>query len=131
MFRDLGDRGDEAWALNHYAALPAAAGDRPRALVLYRQALAVHQELNKRDDEALSLEGICECLVTADGSDEGTRYLRQALEIFQLLGMRTDAGRVENRLADLALRHPSRPATVAKAPSVGSESGHHELTTAE
>jgi DNA-binding SARP family transcriptional activator/tetratricopeptide (TPR) repeat protein len=102
IYRAARSRGNEAWALNHYAAA-LAADDQPRALALYRQALAMNRELNKSDDEAVSLEGIGECLLAAGDTGEGTTHLRQALETFQRLGMRADAERVASHLTDLDL----------------------------
>jgi tetratricopeptide (TPR) repeat protein len=102
IYRAARSRGNEAWALNHYAAA-LAADDQPRALALYRQALAMNRELNKSDDEAVSLEGIGECLLAAGDTGEGTTHLRQALDTFQRLGMRADAERVASRLTDLDL----------------------------
>ena len=102
IFRELGSRGDEAWALNYYAAALAATGERPHALALYRQALALHRELNKPDDEAVALEGIGEHhLATADPV-RAAEHLQQSFELFQRLGMRTDADRVQARLHALA-----------------------------
>jgi tetratricopeptide (TPR) repeat protein len=98
--RALGDRGDEAWALNHYAAALAASGQHPRALTLYRQALAMNRELNKPDDEAVSLEGIGEHHLATGDPTQGTAYLCQALEIYQRLGMRADTERIQTRLAE-------------------------------
>jgi tetratricopeptide (TPR) repeat protein len=94
----MGNRPKEAWVLNHYAASTAATGDRSRAFALYRQALAMNRELNKPDDEPISLEGIAEHHL-ADGDTPGTTtYLRLALDIYQRLGMREDAKRVQARL---------------------------------
>jgi DNA-binding SARP family transcriptional activator len=101
IYRATGQRGNEAWALNHYAAV-VADGDLPRALTLYRQALTMNRELNKPDDEAVALEGIAECHLSADEPESGTRHLKDALEIFQRLGMASDAERVRTRLANLA-----------------------------
>ena len=99
IYRRLGSRANEAWALNHYAATITAIGDHPRALALYQQALAMNRALNKPDDEAASLEGIAEHHLSADNPAEGTAHLHLALEIYQRLGMRADAGRVRARLA--------------------------------
>jgi hypothetical protein len=60
------------------------------------------RELGKPDDEAISLEGIGECLLAEGSPGEGTARLRQALEIFQRLGMTLDAERVHTRIASLA-----------------------------
>jgi tetratricopeptide (TPR) repeat protein len=101
IFRQIGHRANESWALNYYAATIAAGGDRPRALALYHQALAMNRELNKPDDEAISLEGIGEHYLATDALDQGITYLRQALDVYQRLGMRADIERVEARLAGL------------------------------
>ena len=101
IFRETGARGGEAWALNHYAAAVGAAGDRPKALALYQQALAMNQELNKPDDQAISLEGIADHHLTTGDTFQGVAHLRQALEIYQRLGMSADMKRVQTRLAGL------------------------------
>ena len=80
----------------------AATGDRPHALALYRQALAMNRELNKPDDEAISLEGIADHHLAVGETVEAATHLHQALEIYQRLGMGTDAQRVQLRLADPA-----------------------------
>ncbi|WP_194908800.1 hypothetical protein [Catenulispora rubra] len=102
IFRTTGERGNEAWTLNYYAAAIAAAGDRPRALALYEQALAMNQELNKPDDEAISLEGIAEHQLAVGDVSRGTEILRQVLGIYERLSMNADVKRVQARLTDLA-----------------------------
>ena len=54
----LGCRGDDAVALNYYAAAIAAEGQHDHAYKLYREALAIHRELSKTDVEAVSPDGI-------------------------------------------------------------------------
>jgi tetratricopeptide (TPR) repeat protein len=102
IYDTLGDRGNTAWALNYYAATLAASGERGSALRLYEKALAMNQELNKLDDEAGSLEGIAEYYLAAGDPGPGSARLRQALEIYQRLGMDREADRVRTRLTDLA-----------------------------
>ncbi len=102
IYRETGNRNNEAWALNHYAATLAALGERSRALTLYQQALAMNRELNKPDDEAIALEGLGECHLATSEDELAAAHLEQALDIFQRLGMAPDAERVRNRLADLA-----------------------------
>jgi hypothetical protein len=46
IYRLIGDRTNEAYALNPYAATIAATGNLPRALTLYEQALTMNRELN-------------------------------------------------------------------------------------
>lgn len=95
IFREIGARGNEAYALNYYAATVAATGDLPRALALYQQALAMNQELNKPDDEAVSLEGIGDHPLATGDTPQGRAHLHQALEIYQRLGMSADVERVQ------------------------------------
>ena len=104
IYRETGERGNEAWALNHYAAAIAATGDRTRALALYQQALAMNQELNKPDDEAISLEGIADHHLIAGKTIQGATHLRQALGIYQRLGINAEIERVQARLAGFAPR---------------------------
>ena len=98
--RRIGNRGNEAYVLNYYAATIAANGDRPRALMLYQQALAMNRELNKPDDEAVSLEGIAEHDIATGDLPQSAAHLRQALDIYQRLGMRAGIQRVTARLAE-------------------------------
>jgi tetratricopeptide (TPR) repeat protein len=104
IYDTLGNRGNKAWALNYYAATLAASGQRPRALALYQQALAMNHELNKPDDEAASLEGIAEHYLATGDPAQGTAYLHRVLEIYQRLGMAPDTHRVQNRLTGRTAR---------------------------
>ena len=108
IYREIGSRNGEAWALNHYAATVAAAGDIERALALYRDALRMNRDLDKPDDEALSLEGAAECLLETGHTDAGISHLRQALGIFQRLGMHLATKRVRARLADTGFTAPDQ-----------------------
>jgi len=62
----------------------------------------MNRELNKPDDEAISLEGIAEHHLATGRPAQGTAYLNQALEIYERLGMAPDTRRVQERLAGLA-----------------------------
>ncbi|NUP47735.1 MAG: tetratricopeptide repeat protein [Catenulispora sp.] len=102
IYRALNDRANEAWVLNYYAAAIAATGRPLRALALYHRALDMNRELNKPDDEANSLEGIGDHHLADGDVRRGTGYLRQALEIYERLGMRVDSDRVRARLDSIA-----------------------------
>jgi tetratricopeptide (TPR) repeat protein len=101
IFRATGTRSNEAWALNHYAATVAAGGDLSRALDLYRRALDMNRELNKPDDQAIALEGLGECQLSAGDTEPAAGHLREALEVYQRLGMTPDVERVRGRLTGL------------------------------
>jgi hypothetical protein len=61
----------------------------------------MNRELNKPDDEAISLEGIAELHLAAGDAARGAAHLREALEIYRRLGMAPDTHRVQNRLEGL------------------------------
>ncbi|OIJ91786.1 hypothetical protein BIV25_28950 [Streptomyces sp. MUSC 14] len=99
IYRAVGSYDNEAWAMNLYARIFVAAGDMAQALAVYRDALRLTREVQHRDDEAIALEGIGECLVcTADSTRHGAAYLNQALDAYRRLGMRPDIERVQARL---------------------------------
>jgi tetratricopeptide (TPR) repeat protein len=101
LFRRIGARGNQAWALNQYAAAIAATGDHTQAAALYRDALHLAHETDQPDEQALALEGIGHCHLHADATQPGIGHLEQALGIFQRLGMRPEADRVQARLSRL------------------------------
>ena len=100
-YREFGDSGNTAWALNHYAATTAASGDPTRALAHYREALAMNRKLNKPDDEAIALEGIGTCLQATGDTPSSVTYVTQALKIYQRLGMQSDTSRIQTYLDGL------------------------------
>lgn len=101
IYRATGYRSDEAWALSHYASIVAAAGDMPRALSLYQQALGMSCEPYKTGGQALALEGIGECHLAGGDAVSAAVHLRQALEIYEHLGAAPGAERVRARLASM------------------------------
>jgi hypothetical protein len=62
----------------------------------------MHRELNKPDDETVSLEGIAEHHLAAGDHVRGAAHLDQALEIYQRLGLAPGTSRVQARLAGLS-----------------------------
>jgi hypothetical protein len=67
----------------------------------------MNRELNKPDDEAVALEGLGECHLSVGEAEPAARHLRQALEIFEHLGMTPDADRVRTRLVGSPEREPA------------------------
>lgn len=105
--RAIGNRGNEGWALNQYAAVLAHT-DVEQALPVYRDALQVNQEVNQPQDAAVALEGIANCLLRQGQTDAATTHLTQALEIYHRLGATPDAHRVQDRLHSLKTQNPHR-----------------------
>lgn len=66
----------------------------------------MNRELAKRDDEAIALEGTGQCLLAQGCAAGGTARLRQALDLYQRLGMRADTERLTAHLT--ALTAPTR-----------------------
>jgi DNA-binding SARP family transcriptional activator/tetratricopeptide (TPR) repeat protein len=101
IFRRIGSRAAETWALNRYAAVISATDDYARAGDVYRDALRLAQETHMLDEEALALEGLGECHLPTGQTETGAALLKQALEIYERLGMTPDIERVRARLTDL------------------------------
>ncbi|HTJ67869.1 MAG TPA: tetratricopeptide repeat protein, partial [Actinospica sp.] len=97
-YRALGDRGNESWAMNHFASALAASGSRVRAFELYQQARAINHELDKPDDEAVALEGLADHYQAEGDTDQAAARLREALTIYERIGMHADATCVRDRL---------------------------------
>jgi tetratricopeptide (TPR) repeat protein len=87
--------------MNYYAAALLATGDWAQALAIYSDALHLAREVDMPDEQALALEGIGECRLLTQDSEDGAAYLDQALQIFRQIGMQPDAQRVEARLTQL------------------------------
>lgn len=115
IYHRIGNRADRAWALTCYAATLIAAGERSRAHFLYQQALDMTRELNMPAEEAICLEGIAEHHIAAGNTLEATERLRQAHQIYRLLGMRPDTQRIQ--LCLIALENP--PGKPQKSPENG------------
>ena len=100
FYQGIGNRGNQAWALNHYGAVITAAGDAARAIAIYEDALRLSRETRQPDDEADSLHGLGDNSLRLGRRADGVAYLRQALEIYQRLGMPA-AAHVSARLAEI------------------------------
>jgi DNA-binding SARP family transcriptional activator/tetratricopeptide (TPR) repeat protein len=99
-YQGLGNRGNLAWTLNHYAAVISAAGDLTRATALYHDALNLARDVRQPDDEAAALQGLGETRLREGKPHDAAASLRQALEIYQRLGMPA-AKQVAARLAEI------------------------------
>lgn len=87
------------------------------ALTELGRVLAMNRELNKPDDQAISLEGLGECHLSAGQTEPGAVHLREALEIYHRLGMDPAAERIHARLAATT----GSPAALPQTPRVGDQ----------
>ena len=100
ILQQLGNRSGQAWALNFYAAVIADTGDQARAIAVYHDALRLAREVQQPDDEAIALQGLGEAHLREGKLEDGAACLREALEIYDRLGMPA-AEQVTARLAEI------------------------------
>jgi Flp pilus assembly protein TadD len=86
IYRDIGERGGEAEAVNEAGTLHRVCGDLARAGSCHRQALGLARQIGSSWDEAHALAGLGRCALTAGHTAEADDKLRQALKIFQRIG---------------------------------------------
>ncbi|SEL88400.1 ATP-binding protein [Streptacidiphilus jiangxiensis] len=94
IFRRIGARGNEAWALDLYAGTVAATGDHARALRLYRDVLDLARGTHMTAVEAAAHAGIGECYQHLGRIADSGTHLDQAFDMFQHLGLKSEAARV-------------------------------------
>ncbi len=81
--RRLGDRHEEAAALNNLALAAKVAGEPWQALLRYDQALAIWQELGRERPTATTLYNVGSIYVLLDKLPEALDHLRRALALYQ------------------------------------------------
>jgi tetratricopeptide (TPR) repeat protein len=86
IFRDVGDRGSEAEALNERGTLHRVSGDLAQAEGCHQQALELARATACLWDEAHALAGLGRCAIVVGHATQAGPLLRQALGIFQQLG---------------------------------------------
>jgi tetratricopeptide (TPR) repeat protein len=101
IYRDLGDRGGEAMALNERGTLHWVSDDLAQAESCHQRALDLARAIGSAWDEAHALAGLGRCALAAGRVTEAADDLRQALEIFQRIGA-PEADGVSRELAALA-----------------------------
>nr|WP_194924229.1 helix-turn-helix domain-containing protein [Catenulispora pinisilvae] len=98
IFRRIGARGNEAWALDLYAGTVAATGDHLRALQLYHDVLHLARQTTMTAVEAAAHAGIGQCYQHLGRIGDSSTHLKQALDMFQQLGLKTEAAHVQAHL---------------------------------
>jgi tetratricopeptide (TPR) repeat protein len=86
IYRDLGDRGGEAEALNETGALHRVTGDLAQAEECHRMALDLAHAIASPLGEAHALAGLGRCALATGRGSKAETLLRQALEIFERIG---------------------------------------------
>jgi tetratricopeptide (TPR) repeat protein len=105
LYRDLGNQGGEAEALNERGTLYRVSGDLAPAEGCHRQALDLACQISSSWDEAHALAGLGRCALAAGHATQAQALLRQALEIFQRTGA-AEASDVSRELAALTEAGP-------------------------
>ena len=100
IFRDLGNRGGEAESLNERGTLHRVSGELARAEGCHRQGLDLARAIASSWDEAHALAGLGRCALAAGRVTEAAENLRQAVEIFQRIGV-AEVGDVSRELTAL------------------------------
>ena len=86
IYRDLGDRGGEATALNERGTLHRVSGDLAEAEGCHQRALDLAGAIASSWDEAHALAGLGRCALAAGHATQAEILLRQALKIFHRIG---------------------------------------------
>jgi tetratricopeptide (TPR) repeat protein len=102
LYRDIGDRGGQAEALNSLGELLSRTSTSHRARDHHTQALAIARDIGDPLQEARALEGIGQCHLRDGNPGDGASYLRQALTIYQRIKAPA-AQRVQETLHDHAI----------------------------
>jgi len=84
--RELGARHSQALTLNNLGGLSLRTSATQQARDYHSQALAIARDLGAPLEEARALDGIGHCLLS-DDTAEAAVYLRQALAIYQRIGV--------------------------------------------
>ncbi|MFE4960978.1 ATP-binding protein [Streptomyces sp. NPDC056653] len=105
LYRDLGDRHGEAEVLNNMSALVAETVGPGDGLAVYQQALLLAREVAVPLEEARALDGSARCQLRTGDRETAIENLRQALAIYQRLGV-LEAQPAADLLASLAAEAP-------------------------
>jgi tetratricopeptide (TPR) repeat protein len=100
IYREIGNRGDEAETLNELGTVYHAWGDLDQAAAFHREALDLSRALDNTFNEAVAVAGLGRCAWAAGRREDAEAALSQALEIFQRIGA-AEAAEVSAELAEL------------------------------
>jgi tetratricopeptide (TPR) repeat protein len=104
---DIGDRGSEVEMLNMRGTLHRVSADLAQAEVCHQQARDLACAIGSPWDEAHALAGLGRCALAVGHTAEAEDKLRQALEIFQRIGV-AEAADVAAELDALAEQEPRK-----------------------
>ena len=100
LFRQTGNRLDEAWALTGFGSHYTDFGAYERALEFYKDALAIFEDLDVPIGEARARNGIGTVYHSLGDYEEALRYHIESLNIFRKAGNRIGEARA---LSDLGI----------------------------
>lgn len=101
IFRNLGDRKEEASTLNHIGGVYRALNEIQKALDYYNQALSLVRATGDRDEEASSLNHIGAVYNLSGDYQKALDHFTQALPMFQAIGDRVKEARTLRVIGDV------------------------------
>ena len=99
LFRELGDRSGEAYALDNLGTVYWRQGHYEQAGEHHQQALILFRELGDRAGEAYALNGVGEILYATDHPEQARAQHTAALTLTSQIGDRYQQARAHNGLA--------------------------------
>jgi tetratricopeptide (TPR) repeat protein len=103
--RDLGDRHDEANALDHLGDIARYRDQHDKATQHHHDALTIYREIGDRQGEANALKGLAEIKLDLRNYGDAASYFSRALAIYRDIG----DDRMVNGVLELLARLPKLP----------------------
>jgi tetratricopeptide (TPR) repeat protein len=111
LFRQLGDRLGQAWALDELGLVQQLTGDYATAGLSLRQALELHRDLGSRHGQAVTLNSLGQLLSRTSATRDAFGRYDEALAIARELGAPLQEARALEGIGELLL--PGNPAEAA------------------
>jgi Tfp pilus assembly protein PilF len=121
MFRDIGDRGNQAGVLNSMGEVLSLSADSHQAGDQHARALSIAREISAPLEEARALEGLGHCLLQDGKPGDAAAHWQQALTIYQRIGV-PDALRIQETLRQHGIT-TAPPVPSGQRPQPGTPSG--------
>src|SRR5882672_218605 len=103
LFRQAGDRDDEATTLNNIGRVYQSLGEMKKAIEKYDEALPIRRSIGDRNGEAVTLNNIGSVYQSAGEMQKALEKYNEALPIFQAIGSRDGEVVILNNIGSLYL----------------------------